>query len=66
VKRIIMNMADYARYRGCAKQSVARAIATGRIAEACRQDAAGHWSIDIALADELWAARTVMSMRMRR
>lgn len=52
-----VNLAEYARHRGCSRAAVRKAIAQGRIVSVER-DARGHWAIDVEAADREWAART--------
>ncbi|MCW8308386.1 hypothetical protein AruPA_15210 [Acidiphilium sp. PA] len=50
-----MNVAEYARHRGCSERAVSKAIAANRISA---ERAGRVWSIDPALADREWVEHT--------
>src|SRR5690349_4739771 len=53
-----LGLRAYARHRGCAPPSVARAIASQRLKASVTFDAKGHPLIDPVLADQEWARNT--------
>ena len=55
----IASLRGYARHRGCHPHAVEQAIRDGRLStRAASKEPGGRWRIDVALADQEWAAVT--------